>query len=128
MNTQSRVLRWSLIIGIMIVLNLFFNYALSLAYNSPEYENFCPNEQVITQPQTQNECTSKGGQWNGNQYGYEPRPVGETKPAGYCDLQFTCRQNYDTAREDYNRNVFIVLVLLGAISVFVANFFKGNEV
>jgi len=111
----------------MIVLNLFFNYALSLAYKSPEYEAFCPQEQVVIQPKTQNECTDKGGQWNENYYD-KPIRVDETTPAGYCDLQFTCRQDYETARNNYNRNIFVALVILGALSVLIGNFFKGNEV
>ncbi len=128
MNTQNRVAKWSLIIGIVIVLNLFFNYALSLAYKQPDYNIFCPSAQVVTQPQTQNECTTQGGQWTENSYYGKPMQVGTTEPRGYCDLQFTCRQSYETANRSYERNIFIILVILGAISVFFGNFFKGNEV
>lgn len=130
MNTTNRVSRWSVILGIMIVLNLFFNYALSLVYKSPEFNNFCPMEQVVNVPDNQNECVAKGGQWTDNNYYTKPVPVGEiiSVPRGYCDLQFTCRQNFDTAMKSYNRNVFIVLVVLGAITVLVGNFFAGNEV
>ncbi|MBX4206607.1 hypothetical protein KW784_02370 [Candidatus Parcubacteria bacterium] len=38
------------------------------------------------------------------------------------------RQNFDNANKSYNRNVFIVLVVLGALSVAVGNFFAANEV
>src|SRR4051812_20661874 len=107
MNNQSKVLRWTTIIGITIVLNLFFNYALSLAYKSPDFLAYCPNPQVITQPTTQKSCTDQGGQWTDNVYG-KPVPVGETQPGGYCDLQYTCRQNFDTAQKSYDRNVFVV--------------------
>jgi hypothetical protein len=128
MNTQNKIAKWSVIVGIVIVLNLFFNYALSLVYKQPEYNAFCPMGQVITQPRTQNECTSKGGQWA--EYGAEMKPVPWTTdaPAGYCDLQFTCRQDFESAMKTYNRNVFVVLVILGAISVLIGNFFRGNEV
>jgi len=127
MNTHPRVLKWSLIIGIMIVLNLFFNYALSLAYKTPNYEVFCPQEQVVIQPKTQNECTDKGGQWNENYYD-KPVRADEAIPAGYCDTQFTCRQAHADAQRNYDKNIFIALVLLGALSVLIGNFFKGNEV
>ena len=127
MNTQSKVLKWSLIIGIVIVLNLFFNYALSLAYKNPTYEAFCPNtSQVITNPDNQKACVDEGGQWTNNTYYGKPMIVGETQPRGYCDLQFTCRNNYESAQKVYDRNVFVTLVLLGAICVAIGSFLAGN--
>ncbi len=125
MNTQSKVLKWSLIIGIVIVLNLFFNYALSLAYKHPVYENFCPNNtQVIEEISTKEQCVAVGGQWNGNVY-TAPMPV-EKRIEGYCDQQFSCRNDYESAQKVYDRNVFITLVILGAICVAISNFLKGN--
>lgn len=128
MHTQSRVLRWSLIIGIVILLNLFFNYALSLVYESPEYEAYCPQPQVVTMPDNLNACVSAGGQWTDNAYYGKPMPVAVNEPRGYCDLQYTCRQDYEGARNSYDRNVFIILVVLGALSVFGGNYLRGNAV
>lgn len=128
MDTTNRIGRWSVILGIMIVLNLFFNYALSLVYKSPEFNNFCPTEQVVTVPDNQKACTDKGGQWTDNNYYGKPVPAGVIQPQGYCDLQYTCRQNFESAMKNYNKNVFIVLVVLGAATVFVGNFFAGNAV
>ena len=132
MNTQSKVLKWSVIIGIVVVLNLFFNYTLSLIYPAPEYEDFCPQSQVVTVPDTQNECVAQGGQWTDNAYyGPPSQSYGEASkpvPKGYCDLQFTCRQAFENAQDPYNKNVFIVLVVLGALAVLVGNLLKGNEV
>jgi hypothetical protein len=128
MNTQSKVLKWSVIIGIIIVLNLFFNYAISLVYKQPEFNNFCPMEQVVTVPETQQACVAKGGQWTTNPSFAKPIPAGMNQPAGYCDLQFSCRQAYDTARQSYDRNIFIVLVVLGALSVLAGNLLGRNEV
>ena len=128
MNLENRIGRWSVILGIMIVLNLFFNYALSLVYESPEYNNFCPMEQVVNVPDNQNECLAEGGQWTENQYYSKPVPAGVSEPRGYCDLQYTCRQEYQNTYDTHNRNVFVVLVVLGALSVLIGNFFKGNAV
>ena len=129
MNT-SNIGRWSLIIGIVIVLNLFFNYAISLVYKSPQYDAFCPTSQVVTIPDNQKECVAQGGQWTDNQYYGKPVPTQErfVEPAGYCDLQYTCRQAFEDANKTYNQNVFIILVVLGALAVFVGNFFAGNEI
>ncbi len=131
MQTQSKVLKWALIIGIVIVLNLFFNYALSLAYKQPKYEAFCPNTaQVVNIPDNEKSCVDAGGQWtNNNNYPTKPIPVTITQPAeprGYCDTQFTCRNNFESAQKVYDRNVFITLVILGAICVAIGNFFAGN--
>lgn len=132
METQSRVLKWSLIIGIVIVLNLFFNYALSLAYKNPKYEAFCPNtSQVVVIPDNQKSCVDAGGQWTNNNNYIKSAPVDMRQPAqplGYCDQQFTCRNNYEAAQKVYDRNVFLTLVILGALCVAIGSFFKGNAV
>lgn len=129
MQTQSRILKWSLIIGIVIVINLFFNYVLSLVYKNPTYENFCPNTaQVVTIPDTEKACVGAGGQWTNNTYYGKPLLPGETQPRGYCDLQFTCRNNFEAAQKVYDRNVFITLVILGAICVALGSFLAGNVV
>ncbi len=129
MNNQSKILKWSVIIGIVIVLNLFFNYALSSAYKEPDFNVYCPSQQVNEAITAQKQCTDIGGQWNANDgNGKIDLTKYSTPVAGYCDPQFTCRQEYDTARKVFDRNVFVVLVILGALSVLVGNFFKGNEV
>lgn len=131
MNIQSSVLKWSLIVGIVIVLNLFFNYALSLVYERPLYENFCPQTQIVTIPNNQNECIAQGGQWTENNFRDftdKYNQSGIPAPVGYCDLQFTCRKGFETETKTYDRNVFVVLVILGALSVLAGNFFKGNAV
>ncbi|MFA6515431.1 MAG: hypothetical protein WCT42_04210 [Candidatus Paceibacterota bacterium] len=126
MNTQSKVLKWSLIVGIVIVINLFFNYALSLVYKNPTFEAFCPNtSQIVKTIDNQESCVAAGGQWNGNNYS-QVVPVEKTAPQGYCDQQFTCRGSYDSAQKIYDRNVFITLVILGAFCVAIGNFLMGN--
>ena len=130
METQSRVLKWSLIIGIVIVLNLFFNYTLSLVYKNPVFENFCPANQVNEIITTSKACVAQGGQWN--ESNFVPTPVNLNQktptPQGYCNLQFTCQNNYNAAQKAYDRNVFITLVILGALCVAVGTFLKSNMV
>lgn len=128
MQTQSKILKWSVISGIVIVLNLFFNYTLSLIYKSPDYNLFCPTSQVVTIPDNQNSCVEQGGQWTNNVYYDKAVNSGESQPKGYCDLQYTCRTNFDNASRNYDRNIFVTLVVLGALSIFAGTFFKGNAV
>jgi ABC-type antimicrobial peptide transport system permease subunit len=65
------------------------------------------------------------------EYGFIPACPdwgGENIPQGYCDQQFTCRNHFDVVEKVYNRNVFITLVILGAISVAVGSFLGSNIV
>jgi hypothetical protein len=112
----SAILKWSLIIGIVIVVNLFFNYAISLIYSAPQYDDYCKQTQVINAVNTQEACVAQGGQWDANYYG-KPTTPAEIVPAGYCNLQYTCGNEFEAVRKVYERNVFVTLVILGIILV-----------
>lgn len=123
---ENKVLKWALILGIIVVLNLFFAYAMKVVYNEPKYEDFCENKQIVEKIDTREMCLEQGGQWNENIYRdsmEKPTPVfnenGEVINPGYCDLYFTCNQEYQTAREGYERNVFMTLIGLGVISIII---------
>ena len=120
---NSRFLKWILALAIVIVLNLFFNYAIHLVYEAPQWENFCPTKQVNIAPTNQAQCVAEGGQWNENSYYPEPE-ISKPIPAGYCDINFTCSQEFNNYQSVYNRNVFLILVGAGLatllLSLFVA--------
>ncbi|MFH1402583.1 MAG: hypothetical protein ABIG87_03105 [Patescibacteria group bacterium] len=138
--STKQILKWPLIVGIVIVLNLFFLYAIKVAYPKPEYNDFCVKEQVIKKIVTQAECLEVGRQWNENVSMKERvtliEPTGEIRPDlvvaddeyGYCNQQFICSQQFDTAREDYERNVFIALIIFGVVSVVIGFMTMGKEV
>lgn len=120
----------ALTFGIIIVLNLLFNYAIYAFYASPQYDNFCGKE-TRQNYYAKDSCEAIGGEWVAYNQGPYPRPIkaivpgtGEVieGPENYCDTTATCRKQYDEARNFYNRNVFIMLVSLGAVS-FIAGFF-----
>ena len=118
-----------LVVGIVIVLNLFFNYAIKVVYDAPKWDEYCPQEQVTITPETQEACVAAGGGWTTNQhYGRSvPAPAGYTEPAGYCDLYFTCQKEFAETSTVYNRNVFVALVILGIISVLIGFAVKQSE-
>lgn len=125
METKPKVLKLALIIGIVIVLNLFFNYAISLFYKEPNYDVFFAQPQVVQQINTKEECLKVGGQWNEGSAVYpqtNPAPASTPDIKSFCNPNFTKQQEFDQAREIYNRNIFIILVVLGAIFLLVGAF------
>ncbi|MES2224607.1 MAG: hypothetical protein V4478_01325 [Patescibacteria group bacterium] len=118
----SGVLRWSLIAAIVIVMNLFFNYAFSLVYPSPAYQDFFPREQVVSEIANQADCIAQGGQWNEQQILKNSEPV--TAYHGYCDSSYTKQIEYEAAQKAYNRTIFIFLVVVGVLSIVIASRIK----
>lgn len=107
----TTALRWALILGIIIILNLFFNYAISLVYDAPDRDKYFSVN-------TESECMEIGGEWNQ----FEDRGLSSAgEIAGYCNAD----EVYREAREPYERNVFIALVVLGVLSLGVGVFVSG---
>jgi hypothetical protein len=110
-----------LVLSIIIVLNLFFNYGIKTFYHSPNHDDFCKPEIMNKTYSTQQDCQNIGGLWSDNPvYGIKT-PSGLTEPKGYCNQTFTCQNDYEGVREIYDRNVFIVLIIAGILSI-VAGF------
>jgi hypothetical protein len=135
----NKVLKWLLIIGIVIVLNLFFVYGIMVFYHAPVFDNFCPVSQVTVAPTGEAECVAAGGGWTTYTSPSQPSPAAPvvmpqkttspviaTEPAGYCDVNFTCQKNFTSAESVYNRNVFVILVILGVISLVAGFFISGS--
>lgn len=93
------------IIGIAIIILTVsvVVYGTNTFYKSPNYSDFCDEFRGPKLIDNQTECLAVGGEWNG----------------GYCDTDFECRKDYDSAREVYSRNVFIVALPVG-IAIIVA--------
>ena len=124
-----------LVLGIIIVLNLFFNYGVATFYKTPKFEDFCKPETLSEKYETKEKCESIGGLWTANQSVYPaekipPAPVSEIRtlnqPTAWCDVQYTCRKDSENAMSIFNRNVFIVLVVAGVVSI-IAGFLVGQS-
>lgn len=120
-------LTWAVAIAIVIITNLFFYYAIATVYHEPKFDAFCPvrNEQFTTPEQ----CVAAGGQWSN--YQMAPKEITEAvktnQPLGYCDPNFTCQKTYDAAHSIYNRNVFLVLIIV-SIAVMAVGLFIPVQV
>jgi len=94
-KTRSGFIKWAIVVAIVVVLNLFFSYAISLAYKAPQYDDYVSSQA-------------------------EPMP--------YNDAAYTAQVNtFQAAQKNYDRSVFIVLVVLGIIVLVLGSLFT-NEI
>jgi len=120
-NKVSGLKKAVLAISIVIVLNLFIGYGIVTFWDSPEYEDYCQKEVTGKTYDTKESCEQAGGQW---QTSPEVRvPEGEIQgKAAYCQVDYTCSQEYQDARDLYNRNFFLIELGLGVVLVIVGLF------
>ncbi len=118
-GTHNKFVRASVIVAIVVVMNLFFNYAVSLVYKEPIFENFIKPTQVTGTISNKDDCLAVGGQWNGNT-NIDDKTM--PKVTGYCDENFTKQNEYNAQVKVYEKNVFITLVVLGVVSLITGAF------
>ena len=98
--------KFILVLGIIIVLNLFINYGVTTFYNAPKYGDFCGQDEFVPReaPLMKQE---NGADFDSGKYEKQLK------------AQKECNENYQTARDLYNRNVFVFLIITGIISIIV---------
>ena len=106
MGKTPRIKSTILGISIAIILALFIGYGISTFYKEPKYDDFCDDKLSFVQVDNEVDCLSIGGQWTATPIPQSIEKDGIVKK-GYCDAQYTCREEYGVEREIYNRNVFI---------------------
>lgn len=126
-QTHPKFVRWALLVGIVIALNLFFLAARTFIVAEPKYETYCP---MTTQTATTKEvCVAQDGVWvdtpsdtlsNGSS---KPIPVN-----GYCDYYQKCQPIYDAAREEYEMLTFTIMVAFGVVSLVVGVIPMGSSI
>ena len=118
-SQQPKFVRWALLLGIVVILNIFFSVVLALAYPAPKYEDYCPQKNIT--PTTAVACDENGGVWT--EYSPAPVPSDITMPkqTGYCDMYAKCQKPYQTANDEHALYAFVLMVGLGVIAL-VAGF------
>lgn len=102
---------WALILSIMIVLNLFINYAITLVYEAPEYpETRYETKPVVVADNPESVRVAE-----------EQRLEEEKKWKEEYDA-------YEMVRDEYEKNVFIILIIAGVLIFAVSLIFKSNYV
>ena len=121
-----KYLKWALALVIVVVVNLVFHYAIAALYKQPALADFCPA--IPTVYNDAQSCVQNGGQWTN--YNLTPTEITANvqtgQALGTCDANFTCRNNFVQAQHNYNRNAFIILIVLSLL-ILIAGFFIPFE-
>lgn len=128
------VMDWSLILAIVVLLVTFVNYGMSFLYPSPEYGDFCGQDEYrLVEPgtaDTKASCEAAGGLWNADttprKLAPEPATTSATSAtstisSGYCDYDHYCREAYQAASDIHDRNGLIAMLIIG-LAVAVLGF------
>jgi len=108
-------------IGIIIVFGLVLWQGIETFSPSPEYSDFCDEFKTAEVIENRDQCEAIGGRWNADGF---PRPIrsvdGESiEVAGFCERDFTCRGEYEEARDAHSWVVFVVSLIAGLIVLVV---------
>jgi hypothetical protein len=123
---HPKFVRWALLIGIVIALNLFFLAARTFIVAEPQYDKFCPT--TLQPAVTQESCLAQDGIWV--ETPNDPRVSAVTKPnqEGYCDLYQKCQPVYEAARDEYGMLAFTVMVAFGVIALIIGVIPMGSSI
>lgn len=129
-TTHPKFVRWAVLLGIVIMLNLFFFVARSLVLPEPMYEDFCrfarepiPMEEVA--------CTDAGGVWTDENTRSSGAPQKTTEAAGYCNvdaLYRDCQNAYEDAHKEFSLYAFAIMVGLGILSIIAGVLPIGSSI
>jgi len=110
-------------ISIALIFVFFIGYGIETFYDSPEYSDFCDysNRPVKLDIDSKENCLQYNGTWE-----VYDKPLVDGK-TGWCDLYKECQEKYDSVREDYSKNVFIITFIIGIISLFIGSYLINVE-
>ena len=131
-HARPKFVRWALMVGIVIILNVFFIVVKGILFPAPQYSDFCPTNQPS--PADQTSCATAGGVWNPSTGAIPPAATGAIKetapqvPAGYCDMTSKCQVPYDKATKDFQGKSFVLMIGLGALALIVGMLPLGSSI
>ncbi len=120
--------KFAVMLGIIVALNVFLIVSRSLILAEPKYENYCKPQMYAVQPATAQQCTDLSGTWNPAPPPYATGTKGETAPQGYCDLSAKCQKEYQTAHEQYALYAFIFGIAFGVLAIIVGVLPIGSSI
>lgn len=125
--SHPKFVRWAVLIGIVIALNLFFFAVRTFIIAEPVYEDYCPATRMAP-PSTEEACIEAGASW-------VPTSGDEriTKPSGegWCDMSplfNECQPRFDKAMKEFGLYTFAIMVGLGVLSLIVGVLPIGSSI
>jgi hypothetical protein len=116
LNKHSSIKKGALSLGILLMMNLFFNTGISVFNPSPVYEDFCPNEMWSDQAV----CEEYGGTWVMADESDDAQISDlQLKEWGNCQEEKSCWDSHEEAREPLEKINFFVLAGLGVLSLVI---------
>jgi hypothetical protein len=116
---HPKFVRWALMLGIVIILNIFFNVLVALALPAPDYNAYCPNINGPA-PMDAKSCDTLGGVWTDNGPAIAPAPMPKpVSPTGYCDMYAKCQPLYQAASDKHSLYAFVFMVGLGVLALII---------
>ncbi len=125
-SKPPKFVRWALLIGIVVILNVFFSVVLAVAYPAPVYNDFCPTQSMVS-PTNAATCDAQGGIWTEYPAAVAP-DVSAPKATGYCDMYAKCQQPFQAASDRYALYAFVLMTVLGIISLIVGFMPIGSSI
>ncbi|MCK4650356.1 hypothetical protein KAT36_03940 [Candidatus Pacearchaeota archaeon] len=116
----------NIVLGIaIIILTIFVTfYGINTFYSKPNYDDFCGDVKTQEVINSLERCEEIGGKWSVYE---DVRPV-EAGAEGFCDRDYSCRQELEDIRKIRSRNVFLIALPLGIIIIAFGAFIFGLEV
>jgi hypothetical protein len=127
-SKPPKFVRWAVMLGIVIILNVFFVVLRGLIFTSPQYTDYCPASTPVAE--TSASCMKAGGDWIPSE---APTPVDSkatapVTPGGYCDYTQKCQKPYDAAQKAYETKSFVLMVALGLVAIIIGVLPLGSSI
>ncbi len=125
-TTHPKFVRWAVMLGIVIALNLFFFAARAMVLPEPVYDEYCPT--MVQPAATEDACVKQDGVWVATPEDQRVSAVVKPSPEGYCDLYQKCQPLYDDAMSDYQMYAFVFMIGLGILSLIAGVIPMGSSI
>ena len=116
---HPKFVRWALLLGIIVVLNIFFVVVQQIVFPVPSFTKYCPRPDVKAVSKSM--CDKQSGVWseyptpNKDVYGTET----PNKVSGYCDYYTKCQASYENVRKEQHLYSFMLMTVLGTIALVI---------
>lgn len=124
--THPKFVRWAVMLGIVVALNLFFFAVRAMILPQPDYEDYCPTR--LQPAATEKGCLEQDGVWVATPDNPQVTAVMKPNPEGYCDLYQKCQPLYDAAQQEYQMYAFALMLGLGVLSLIAGVLPIGSSI